>query len=81
MRQMACLVVGPIVVDGCASLFNCTAAVRASGLVAAASWNFGQWVGAWRYFFGLAHRVSTIGFHLLWHTVELAVSARLCLLW
>ena len=24
---------------------------------------------------------SAVGFHLLWHTVELAVSARLCLLW
>ena len=32
------------------------------------------------YFFGLAHRGSTIGFHLLWHTVELAMSTRLCLL-
>ena len=35
---------------------------------------------AWRYVFGLARRGSLIGFHLLWHTVELAVSARLCLL-
>ena len=26
-------------------------------------------------------RGSTIGFHLLWHTVELAMSTRLCLLW
>ena len=25
-------------------------------------------------------RGSTIGFHLLWHTVELAMSTRLCLL-
>ena len=45
MRQTACLVVNPIIVDGYASLFNCTN-----------------------------------GFHLLWHTVELAVSTRLCLL-
>ena len=30
--------------------------------------------------FGLARRGSTIGFHLLWHTVELAMSTRLCLL-
>ena len=37
-------------------------------------------VGAWRYVFGLARRGSTIGFHLLWHTVELAMSTRLCLL-
>ena len=28
---------------------------------------------------GLARRGSTIGFHLLWHTVELAMSTRLCL--
>ena len=30
--------------------------------------------------FGLARRGSTTGFHLLWHTVELAMSTRLCLL-
>ena len=36
--------------------------------------------GAWRYVFGLARRGSTIGFHLLWHTVKLAMSTRLCLL-
>ena len=29
MRQTACLVVNPIIVDGYASLFNCTVAVRA----------------------------------------------------
>ena len=29
MRQTACLVVNPIIVDGYASLFNCTTAVRA----------------------------------------------------
>ena len=29
---------------------------------------------------GLARRGSTIGFHLLWHTVELAMNTRLCLL-
>ena len=28
--------------------------------------------------FGLARRGSTIGFHLHWHTVELAMSTRLC---
>ena len=32
------------------------------------------------YFVGLARRGSTIGFHLLWHTVELAMSTRLCLI-
>ena len=31
--------------------------------------------------FGLARRGSAVGFHLFWHAVELAVSARLCLLW
>ena len=30
MQQTACLVVNPIIVDGYASLFNCTTAVRAS---------------------------------------------------
>ena len=30
MRQTACLVVNPIIVDGYASLFNCTTEVRAS---------------------------------------------------
>ena len=29
---------------------------------------------------GLARRSSAIGFHVLWHTVGLAMSARLCLL-
>ena len=29
--------------------------------------------------FGLVRRGSAIGFHLLWHTAELAVSSRLCL--
>ena len=31
--------------------------------------------------FGLARRGSAVGFRLLWHAVELAVNARLCLLW
>ena len=35
---------------------------------------------AWRYIFGLARRGSTFGFHLLWHTVELAMCTRHCLL-
>ena len=34
----------------------------------------------WFNTFGLARRGSTIRFHLLWHTVELAMSTRLCLL-
>ena len=33
VRRTACLVVGPVIVDGCALLFNCTAAVRASDSV------------------------------------------------
>ena len=33
----------------------------------------------WRYVFGLARRGLTIGFHLLWHSEELAMSTRLCL--
>ena len=37
-----------------------------------------QTVWAWRYVFGLARRGSNIGFHLLWHTVELAMNSRLC---
>ena len=37
MRQTACLVVIPIIVDGYASLFNCTTAVRASDSMTASS--------------------------------------------
>ena len=37
MRQTACLVVNPIIVDGYASLFNCTMAVRASDPMTASS--------------------------------------------
>ena len=36
-RQTACLVVNPIIVDGYASLFNCTTAVRASDSMTASS--------------------------------------------
>ena len=64
MRQTACLV-NPIIVDGYASLFNCTTAVRASDSMTASSKNFNHWVGAWRYVFGLARRGSSIGFRLL----------------
>ena len=35
-----------IIVGGCASLFNCTTAVRASDSMTAPSVNFNQWVGA-----------------------------------
>ena len=37
MRQTACLVVKPIIVDGYASLFYCTTAVRASDSMTASS--------------------------------------------
>ena len=37
MRQTACLVVNPIIVDGYASLFNCTTAVRTSDSMTASS--------------------------------------------
>ena len=37
MRQTACLVVNPIIVDGYASLFNCTTAVRASDSMTAST--------------------------------------------
>ena len=65
MRQTACLVFNPVIVDGYASLFGCAAAVRASDSVAASSWNFGRWVVAWGYVFGLARLGSAVGFHLL----------------
>ena len=37
MRQIACLVINPIIVDGYASLFNCTTVVRASDSVIASA--------------------------------------------
>ena len=37
MRQTACLVFNPIIVDGYASLFNCTTAVRVSDSMTASS--------------------------------------------
>ena len=37
MRQTECLVINPIIVDGYASLFNCTTAVRASDSMTAFS--------------------------------------------
>ena len=37
MRQTACLVANPIIVDGYASLFNCTTAIRASDSTTASS--------------------------------------------
>ena len=46
MRQTACLVVNPIIVDGYASFFHCTTAVRASDSMMVSLYNFNQWVGA-----------------------------------
>ena len=46
MRQTACLVVNSIIVDGYASLFNCTTAIRASDSKTASSLTFNTWVGA-----------------------------------
>ena len=37
MRQTACLVVNPIIVDGYSSLFNCTTALRSSDSMMASS--------------------------------------------
>ena len=37
MRQIACLVINPIMVDGCASLFNCMTVVQASDSMMASS--------------------------------------------
>ena len=79
MRQTAWLVINPIVIDGYVSLLNFMTAVRAADSMTASSYNFNQWDGAWQYVFGLARRGSSICFHLLWHTVELAISTRLCL--
>ena len=42
VQRAACLVVGPVVVDGLTSLFGCAAVVRASVSVAASSWGFNQ---------------------------------------
>ena len=46
MRQTTCLVVNTIIVDGCASLFNCTTAIRASD-------NSGLFVKLWPVGWGL----------------------------
>ena len=40
MRQTACLVVNPIIIDSYASLFNCTTAVRTSDSMTTSSLNF-----------------------------------------
>ena len=54
------LVIDPIIVDGYASLFNCMTVVRTSDSMTASSLNFNQWVGAWRYVFGLAAVVQLL---------------------
>ena len=70
MRQTACLVINPIIVDGYASLFNCKTAVRASDSMTVSPGGWGLTICLW---------LGSTGFHLLWHTVELAMSTRLCL--
>ena len=45
MRQTACLVVNPIIVDGYASLFNCTTAVRASDSMTPLRKTLTSWLG------------------------------------
>ena len=47
MRQSACLVLNPIMVYGYGFLFNCTRVGQASDSMAALTWSFGRWVGAW----------------------------------
>ena len=76
MRQTACLVVNPIIVDGYASHFNCTTAVRASDSMTASC----KTLTSGLRLDDMARCGSTIGFHLLWHTVELATSTCLRLL-
>ena len=73
VRWAVFLVVSLVIVGGCALVFGCTTAIWASSSGAASLWNFNQWVGAWLCTFGLARHGSTVGFHLLWHTVVLAV--------
>ena len=46
IRQTACLVVNPVIVDGYVSPFSCTTAVRASDLMTVSSENFNHWDGA-----------------------------------
>ena len=45
IRQTACLVVNPIIVDGRASLFDCTTAVRASDSMTACSYTLTKGLG------------------------------------
>ena len=47
MRQTACLVINPIIVDGYASLFNFTTAVRASDSMTASSGGWGLTICLW----------------------------------
>ena len=72
MRQTACLVNNPIIVGGYASLFNCTTAVRDSASMTTLLKTLTSLLGLDGMFFGLTRRGSTIGFHLLLHTVKLS---------
>ena len=60
MRQTACLVVNPIIVDGYASLFNCTTAVRASDSMTASLQNFNQWVSFTLAYSRISHEYSSL---------------------
>ena len=44
VRQSACLVVGPVAVDGCAALFGCAPVDRASDSVMAPTWGCSFWL-------------------------------------
>ena len=57
MRQTACLVVNPIIVDGYASLFNSTTAVRASDSMMICLWLGTPW---FNYGFSFTLAYSTI---------------------
>ena len=67
MRQTACLVINPIIVDGYASLFRFGPQTQVRPLRKTLT-------------SGLGLCFARRGSHLLWHTVELAMSTRLCLL-
>ena len=71
MRQNVCLVVNPIIVDGYASLFNCTTAVRASDSMRPLRKTLTSWLGlddmslAWP---------AVVQLHLYWFSFTLAYS-------
>ena len=50
MRQSACLVITPITVDSCASLFNCTQVGRASDSIMGPTLIYLSWLGLYTLF-------------------------------